>query len=68
MSSSVFHTSDKTLPQNKDADTSFVIGPDVVMRTKKEHIRVFQRWLTGPGLTPVMTEEELENFNAQNAM
>lgn len=39
-----------------DPNESFVTGPDGVSRTKGEHVRVFQEWLTGPGLTPVMTE------------
>ena len=45
--------------ETQAADMSFVVGPDGVARTRGEHVRVFQRWLTGPGLTPVMTDEEL---------
>lgn len=53
--------------QQADTDTSFVIGPDDIMRTRGEHVRVFQRWLTGPGMTPVMTEEELNSWKADMA-
>lgn len=53
--------------QQADADKSFVIGPDDVMRTKSEHLQVFHKWLTGPGMTPVMTKAQLEAWKAESS-
>lgn len=58
---------DRKTQETQTADTSFVVGPDGVSRTRGEHVRVFQRWLTGPGLTPVMTDDELREFIMRSA-